>query len=110
MVDNVPAVVAVVALPAKFAVIVPALKLPLASLFTIVFAVFDDVAEFTDDATAVIVDEFTPPTEFTVGDVAVPPKFPANCIKPFVVVDASGDPLGLSVVHVNVPDPVELNT
>ena len=46
---------------------VPAAKLPLTSLLTIVFAVLDDVAESTSDATVVIVDEFTPPTLFTVA-------------------------------------------
>jgi hypothetical protein len=36
-----------------------------------------------------MVEEFTPPTVFTVGDVAVPLKSPANCMSPFAVVDAS---------------------
>ena len=43
------------------AVIPPAAKLPLPSRFTIVFGVFNDVAEFTDDAIVVIVPELTPP-------------------------------------------------
>ena len=42
--------VVVLALPAKVAVMVPALKLPLASLFTIVFAVLLAVAEVTSVA------------------------------------------------------------
>ena len=72
------------------AVIAPAAKPPLPSRLTIVFAVFDDVAESTLDATVVIVDELTPPTLFTVGDAAVPPKSPANCNLPFVIASASG--------------------
>ncbi len=55
-------------------VITPAAKLPLSSLLTIVLGVLVDVAEFTDDATAEIVDELTPPTLFTVGNAADPPK------------------------------------
>ena len=51
-----------------------------------------------------IVDEFTPPTVFTEGDVAVPLRSPANWIIPFVVMEAS-----LSVVHVRVPLPVVVN-
>lgn len=49
------------------AVIAPAAKSPLPSLLTIVFAVLEDVAEFTDEATEVIVDDNTPPTLFTVA-------------------------------------------
>ena len=60
------------------AVIAPAAKFPLPSLLTIVFAVLDDVAESTFDDTVVIVDELTPPTLFTVGNAAVPPKSFAN--------------------------------
>ena len=51
-----------------------------------------------------MVDEFTPPTVFTEGDVAVPLRSPANWIIPFVVMEAS-----LSVVHVRVPLPVVVN-
>ena len=69
---------------------VPVEKPPLPSRLTIVFGVFDDVAEITDDATLVIVDELTPPTLFTVGNAAVPPKSFANCNLPFVVASASG--------------------
>ncbi len=36
-----------------------------------------------------MVAEFTPPIVFTVGDVAVPLKSPANCMIPFEDVDAS---------------------
>jgi hypothetical protein len=113
-----PAVVAVLAFPIRFpvtlpvmlAVMVPAEKLPLASLFIIVFAVLLFVAaviivfkevilEVLDVVLFVaviilvskvaMVAEFTPPTVLTVGDVAVPLKSPANCIIPFAVVDAS---------------------
>ena len=41
------------------AVIAPAAKPPLPSLFTIVFAVLEDVAESTFDATVVIVEDAT---------------------------------------------------
>jgi len=59
------------------AVIIPAAKPPLPSLLTSVFAVLDAVAEFTDDATVVIVDELTPPTLFTVA-AAVTSCVPLN--------------------------------
>ena len=49
------------------AVIAPTTKSPAPSLFTIVFAKLDDVAEFTAEATVVIVDDETPPTLFTVA-------------------------------------------
>jgi len=78
------------AVPLKVPVMVPVEKLPLPSLLTIVFAVLFDVAEFTDDATVVIVDELTPPTLFTTGKSAVPPKSFANFNLPFVVASASG--------------------
>ena len=71
------------------AVIVPAAKLPLPSLLTIVFAVFVDVADSTSDAIVVIVDEFTPPTLFTVGASAEPPKSFVNLIIPFALDVAS---------------------
>jgi hypothetical protein len=53
------------AVPLKVPVMVPVEKSPLASLLTIVFTILEEVAEFTDDATVVIVDELTPPTLFT---------------------------------------------
>jgi hypothetical protein len=59
------------------AVIIPAAKLPLASRFTIVLAVLDEVADNTFDATVVIVDELTPPTLFTVA-AAVTSAVPLN--------------------------------
>ena len=71
------------------AVIVPAAKLPEPSLFTIVFTVLDAVAEFTAEATVEIVDEITPPTLFTIGSSAVPPKSFANFMIPFALVVAS---------------------
>ena len=51
----------VLALPAKVAVIIPALKSPFASLLTNVFAVLLDVAEAIALAIFVIVEELTPP-------------------------------------------------
>ena len=51
----------VLALPAKLAVIIPALKSPFASLLTNVFAVLLDVADAIALAMLVIVEELTPP-------------------------------------------------
>jgi hypothetical protein len=48
-------------LPAKFAVTVPALKLPLPSLLTNVLAVLLEVAAAISDAISAIVAELTPP-------------------------------------------------
>ena len=73
-----PAIVAVEALPVRFPVMVPALKLPLASLLTMVLAVFKFVAALANNSAVLIVVELDPPTVFTVGEVAVPPKSPAN--------------------------------
>jgi hypothetical protein len=72
------AVVAVVALPDKFAEIVPAVKLPLASLLTIVLAVFAFVAEFAATVARLILEAVEPPTVATLGSAAVPLKSPAN--------------------------------
>ena len=80
------------------AVMLPAAKLPLPSLFTIVLAVLIDVEESTSDATVVIVDEFTPPTLFTVGASAEPPKSFVNLIIPFA--------LDVASVADIVPDPI----
>ena len=66
------------AVPLNVPVIVPVEKPPLPSLLTIVLGVLVDVAELTDDATVVIVDELTPPTLLTVGNTAVPPKSLVN--------------------------------
>jgi hypothetical protein len=127
-----PAVVAVVAVdafPIKVAVMVPAEKFPLASLFTIVLAVFVFVAAFTLVFKEVILDvlevilldtvvilvsklaiveELTPPTVFTVGELAVPPKSPDNCIIPDDDEDASAGTE--AVAQFKVPVPVVLNT
>ena len=117
-----PAVVAVVAFPDKAAVIIPAEKLPLASLFTIVLTVLLFVAavtevfnvvilfvaEFILESKLPIVEELIPPTLFTVGDRAVPPKSPDNCIIPVDDVDASAGTE--AVAQVKVPVPVVLNT
>ena len=78
------------AVPLKVPVIVPVEKPPLPSRLTIVFAVLTDVAESTLDATVVIVDELTPPTLFTVGKSAEPPKSLVNFKIPFTLDDASG--------------------
>ena len=48
-------------MPAKFAVTVPALKLPLPSLLTNVLAVLLEVAEAISEAISAIVEELTPP-------------------------------------------------
>ena len=71
--------VLVLALPAKLAVIVPALKLPLLSLLTIVL---ERLLEVILVAIFEIVEELIPPTVFTIGAAAVPPKSPANCTIP----------------------------
>jgi hypothetical protein len=80
--------VAVVAFPDKLAVMVPALKLPDASLFTIVetvFALVAALARFAPDATFAAV---TPPTvETTVADW-VPVTSPAREPEKFVEVVA----------------------
>ena len=81
--------IALDAVPLNVPVIVPVEKPPLGSLFTIVLGVFVDVAESTSDATVVIVDEFTPPTLFTVGASAEPPKSLVNLKIPFIVEVAS---------------------
>ena len=77
------------AVPLKVPVIVPVEKSPLLSLLTIVLGVLSDVAESTFDDTVVIVDELTPPTLFTVGASAEPPKSLVNLKIPFVVAVAS---------------------
>jgi hypothetical protein len=82
------------------AVINPAAKPPLPSRLTIVFAVLVEVAEFTADDTVVIVDDKTPPTLFTTGPAAVPPKSFVNSIIPFAVDVASV----ADIVAVDVPD------
>ena len=82
------------------AVINPASKPPLPSRLTIVFAVLDAVAEFTADDTVVIVDDKTPPTLFTTGPAAVPPKSFVNSIIPFAVDVASV----ADIVAVDVPE------
>ena len=75
----------VLALPDKVAVIVPALKLPLGSLLTNVLTVFVAVAALIVVFIVAIVEEFTPPTLFTVGKSAVPPKSLANFMIPLSV-------------------------
>ena len=65
------------AVPLNVPVMVPVEKPPLISLLTIVFEVLSDVAESTDDATVVIVDEITPPTLLIVA-AAVTSSVPLN--------------------------------
>ena len=74
-----------VTLPVKAAVIVPALKLPAPSLLTNVLTVLVDVAALIVVLMVAIVDEITPPTLFTVGKSAVPPKSFANFMIPLSV-------------------------
>ena len=78
----------------------PASKPPLPSRLTIVFAVLEAVAESTFDDTVVIVEDKTPPTLFTTGIAAVPPKSFVNCIIPFAIEVASV----ADIVAVDVPD------
>ena len=52
--------------------------------------VFASVAALANMVAVLIVVELEPPTVFTVGDVAIPPKSPANCTLPFTVLEASG--------------------
>jgi hypothetical protein len=80
------------AVPLKVPVIIPVEKLPAPSLLTIVLGVFEEVAELTAEAILVIVDELTPPTLFTVGISAVPPKSLVNFKIPLIVNDASDAP------------------
>ena len=60
------------------------------ALIAVVLPVILKVFEAINDGNVVIVDEFTPPTLFTVGKSAVPPKSFANFNLPFVVAVASG--------------------
>ena len=82
--------VTLVAVPSKLAVIIPALKFPLAFLFTIVLFVFASVAALAAISAVRMVAELDPPTLFTVGKSAVPPRSFANLIFPFTMVVASG--------------------
>ena len=77
-----------VTLPVKAALTVPALKLPLPSLLTKVLTVLVEVAALIVVLIVPIVEELTPPTVFTVGRSAVPPKSFANLMIPFAVVVA----------------------
>ena len=73
----------------EVAVTAPAAKPPISSLLTIVFAVLFAVADNTDDATVVMVDDITPPTVFILGKSASPVKSPANLMIPLSVIVAS---------------------
>ena len=72
-------------MPVKDAVIFPALKLPPKSLLTKVLTVLLAVAALMVVLIVAIVDEFTPPTLFTVGKSAVPPKSFVNFMIPLSV-------------------------
>ena len=89
------------AVPLKVPVMVPVEKPPLPSLFTIVLGVLVDVAEFTEDAIEVIVEDDTPPTLFTVGKSAVPPKSLVSLITPFTREVASDAPEPLTNAATN---------
>ena len=78
-----------VTFPVNDAVIIPALKFPLKSLSTRVLGVLFEVAEATLELIVVIVEELTPPTLFTVGNSAVPPKSLVNFNIPFALELAS---------------------
>ena len=80
--------VTLVALPVR----VPA-NAPLASRLTIAFAKLVFVAVAKASTADAILSLVLPPTEITVGAVAVPAKSPANKILPFVVVVASATEL-----------------
>ena len=75
-------------LPVNDAVIFPALKFPLASLLTNVLTVLVAVAALIVVLIEPTVEELTPPTLFTVGKSAVPPKSLASFMIPFSVVVA----------------------
>ena len=91
--------VTLVDVPIKFAVIVPALKLPEPSLFTIVFAVLLFVAALANNSAVLISAAADPPTLATLGVPALPVKSPVNCILPFTELVASGAaPLTKAVV------------
>jgi hypothetical protein len=94
-----PAEVAVDALPVKFAVIVPAVKLPEPSRLTIVDAVFALVAVLAKLAPAATFAAVTPLTLATVGLGKFPPKSP-----PATPVGARPD------AHPKVPDPFVART
>ena len=57
---------------------------------SVVLAVILPVIEIILVGKVAIVAELTPPTEFTDGASAVPPKSLVNCTLPFVVASASG--------------------
>ena len=77
---------------AVFAVIALVLLVMLDVFEAIAFVllVMLDVFEAINVGKVVIVVELTPPTLFTVGNAAVPPKSFVNCNLPFIVAVASG--------------------
>ena len=78
-----------VTLPIKLDEIELAIKFPLASLLTILFAKLSEVALFAKVTPATISSFVLFPIFNTVGSEAVPPKSPANNIFPLLVVVAS---------------------
>jgi len=86
------AIVALSNMAAVFAVIAVVLLVILDVLadIALVLLVILNVFEAINDGNVVIVDESTPPTLFTVGKSAVPPKSFANFNLPLVVAVASG--------------------
>ena len=67
-----------VTLPVNAAVMIPAAKLPLASLLTIVLTVFASVAVLAKIVAVLIAAAVEPPTVATVGEAAIPAKSPDN--------------------------------
>ena len=68
---------------------------------SIVFAVMLTVLDATKVGKVVIVAELTPPTLFTVGKSAVPPKSLVNFSLPLVVASASGVIVPPKIVETN---------
>ena len=89
------------------AVILPASKfvlyiiLAVLSATEIVKEVILAVFEATDVGNVAIVDELTPPTLFTVGKSAVPPKSLVNLSLPLLVASASGVNVPPTIVETN---------
>ena len=94
--------VVVLALPAKVAVIMFALKFPLPSLFTKVLGVLFEVAEAISLAIAVIVEELTPPILFEELDILETTKAAVATSVP-VAASAGVGAVGVPVVGGSIP-------
>jgi len=95
----VAAVVAVVALPSKFAVIVFAIKLPALSLLTIASGVFALVASFASMVAAATFAAVCPPTSLTTVALCVPVTSPLNGpVKLVAIVAVVAVPADVAVV------------